>query len=305
MGGLATRTANQRARRSWQMKRTRLIGLALMAVFAMSAVAVSSASAAKNGPHWWVCEKHAGGLFTESLCKTSGAGTFESKELLGGETRNLKFKSGITKLKTAAALIECKTDKGTGNIKGGWPGTNEGTIEFEGCTAKSGTEECKVRSKGGTIEGKIIVAVHSELVYTGTKAQAEEEKVPLGILFKTTSATNKIFVELEFIGTPGVKCAELNGPVLATGEEHGPGIAGVAGVVCNIVEKAEEYMLTHEIECPEVAKKTFFYWEGGVIKQGKAGLEFKSLVATQIGNATILEMENAAKEKIAFDARAK
>jgi hypothetical protein len=284
------------------MKRTRLIGLALMAVFAMSAVAVSSASAAKNGPHWWVCEK-GGTTFKNNLCTESGTGPFGEKELVSGETRTLKFKSGITKLKTTAATIECKTDKGTGNIKGGWPGTNEGTIEFEGCTAKSGTEECKVMSEGLKVEGLIKVEVNSELVYTGTEAQAIAEKPPLGVLFKTKSSTNKTFVKLVFVG--GAKCTELNGPVTATGEVHGPGIAGVAGVVCNIVEKAEEYAFTHEIECPEVAKKTFFYWEGGVLKQGKAGLEFKSLPATQIGNATIEGMENAAKEKIAFDARAK
>jgi len=53
------------------LKRFRIVGLCLAAVFAMSAVATSSASAA---PVWQQCG--AGTEFTNSLCTTSGSGPF-------------------------------------------------------------------------------------------------------------------------------------------------------------------------------------------------------------------------------------
>jgi hypothetical protein len=284
------------------MVRIRMIGLALVAVFAMGAVAASSASAAKNGPHWWVCEKQTGGKFENSECSKEGASkTWESKELLGGETRKISFTSGVTKLKTAADLIECKKDKGTGEIIGGWPGTDKATITFEECKVVKPALGCEVRNVGGTF-GTIVVSVNTELVYTGTKAQAENEEKPLGILFKSVGAGNKKFVELEFNGLCAL--AGTKKVVEATGEEHGPGIAGKAGVVCKIVEPAEAYLFVHEIECVEGAQQKFFYWEGGVIKEGKAELKLSGEVAEQVGSAKI-EAENAAKEKIAYDARGK
>jgi len=282
------------------LKRFRIVGLCLVTVFAMSAVGVSSASAAKNGPHWWVCEKATPGTFSNSECSTSGTG-WESFPLLAGETRPIKFTSGVTKLKTGSDLIECKKDAGTGEIIGGWPGTDKAKIKFTECKVEKPALGCEVRSVQtpevpfGTIE----VSVNTELVYTGTKKQAEEEKPPLGVLFKTTEKGNKHFVQLEFTGLCTLKGTRKF--VEATGEEHGPGIVGVAGVVCKIVEP-EAYKFVHEIECPTPAIKTFFYWEGGVLKEGKAELKLEGEVAEQIGNAKI-EAENAAKEKIAFDSR--
>ncbi len=270
----------------------------------MSAVAASSASAAKTGPHWWVCEKLTGGIFSNSECSTSGTG-WESKELLAGEARNISFTSGVTKLTTAKHTIECEKDKGTGEIIGGSPGTDKAKITFEKCTVTEGAIKCEARNKGGAFPN-IVVNVNTELVYIGTKEQEEKEVPPLGILFKTATGT-KTFVELEFSGL----CALLNGSVTATGEETPaaevpPRIAGVAGVVCKIVEPAEAYKFVHEIECPKPAIKSFSFWTrpGGALKEGKVGLEFNKEVSEQVGNAKI-EAENAAKEKIAFDARGK
>jgi len=284
--------------------RLRILGLALVAVFAMSAVAVSSASAAKNGPHWWVCEKDATGLFSNSECSKSGTG-WESKELLGGETRKISFTSGETKLKTASDLIVCKKDKGTGEIIGGWPGTDKATIIFEECKVTKPTS-CEVKSKGEKTFGTITVSVNTELVYTGTKEQEEKEEPPLGILFKTTSSASKAFIELEFSGICafGPKVVEATGEVTPAAEIP-PRITGVAGVVCKIIEP-ESYKFVHEIECPEPAITKFSFWThpGAAIKEGTAGLKLGTEVAEQVGKAKI-EAENAAKEKIAYDARGK
>ena len=243
-----------------------------MAMFAMSAVAASSASAAKNGPHWWWGNK-------ERTLKT--------------EKLPITFKSGVTKLKVAGLSVECKKDKGTGELIGGWPGTDKATIMFEECTVE--TIGCKAKNKGGVF-GTIEVKVNTELVYF-TKKAGEEEKPPLGVLFKTTESSNKTFVELEFEGI----CALDNGPVTATGEatpaaEIPERIAGVAGVVCKIVEPAEKEALTHELECIEKEQTKFWFWKAGALTEGKAGLEFKGKPAEQVGKATI-------EAKETFDAR--
>src|ERR1039458_1834346 len=284
------------------MIRIRITGLALVAVFAMSAVAVSAASAAKNGPHW--LSSSFGGECIEPT--TTKKWEFETKakceagtpiittgnweKVLGAvETRKITFTTGVTKLRTASDLIECEKDKGTGEIIGGWPGTDKATITFEKCNVTKPALGCEVRSVGQEKFGTIVVSVNTELVYTGTKTQAEHEEQPLGILFKSVGAGNKKFVELEFNGL----CA-LEGTkkvVEATGEEHGPGIAGKAGVVCKIVEPAEANKVVHEIECVEKAQQKFFYWEGGVIKEGKAELKLSGEVAEQIGSAKI-ELES-------------
>ena len=288
------------------MTRLRIVGLALVAVFAMGAVGVTTASAAKNGPHWWVCEKQTGGKFENNECSKEGTSkTWESKELLSGESRPIKFTSGETKLKTASDLIVCKKDKGTGEIIGGWPGTDKAKIMFEECEVTK-PFTCKVKSVGSAPFGTIEVAVNTELVYTGTKEQAEKEEGPLGVLFKTTSSANKLFVELEFSGICAFGAKKVN----ATGEvtpaaEIPPRITGVAGVVCKIIEP-EPYKFVHEINCAEKEQTKFYFWThpGAVIKEGTAGLELGGEVAEQIGKAKI-EAENAAKEKLAFDARAK
>jgi len=279
------------------MLRAKTLGLALVAVFAMGAVGVLSASAApgeKNGPHWWVCKKSEKGKFSNSECSKEGTG-WESKELLKGENRPIKFTSGETKLITKAHTIVCKKDNGTGEIIGGWPGTDKAKIKFEECEEPA--LKCKVKNEGQKTEGVIEVAVNTELVYFTEKA-GNEEKPPLGILFKTIAKGNKTFVKLIFSGL----CSLVNGPVTATGEEQGPGIEGVAGVVCKIVEPAEAYKFVHEIECKEKEQENFCFWKAGVLTKGKAGLEFNGEKAEQVGNAKI-EAENAAKEKVAFDAR--
>ena len=59
------------------MRHVRIMGLALVAVFAMAAVAATSASAT---PEWGKCEAKAGGKFAEGNCQkkaAKGTGTFE------------------------------------------------------------------------------------------------------------------------------------------------------------------------------------------------------------------------------------
>ncbi len=100
------------------MKRFKIVGLCLVAVFAFSAVAVSSASAGSLG----VCGKAAKvgksytGKFSDKLCATAepkGEGKYEFTPNAG----NIAFTSegGPSHLKGAAGEIACErgTDSGT------------------------------------------------------------------------------------------------------------------------------------------------------------------------------------------------
>jgi hypothetical protein len=232
-----------------------MIGLCLVAVFAMAGLAASSASAL---PKWNV----------------NGAA------LAGKE--NITFTSvGVTKLVTPNHTIECEKAKqgtGTNQIENvGGTGVAHAVIQFEKCNVNEGLIKCKAKSKGAA-EETIVTNVNDELTF-----RSNAKSTPLGLVFKTTKAKSKPFVELEFSGI----CSLLNGTVNATGVEHGPAIEGVAGVVCKIEGTPEKEENSHEINCVKAEQTKFFYEEGGLLKEGKAGLEFNKEVSEQVGKGKI------------------
>jgi hypothetical protein len=104
--------------------RIRMIGLALVAVFAMSAIATAAASAAEMTP------------FPNKFTAKSGASTFETKS---GEK------------------VKCSADSGTGEVTSATKDT--ATIKFTGCEAFG--FKCK---SAGAASGEIVLKVTSELV---------------------------------------------------------------------------------------------------------------------------------------------
>jgi hypothetical protein len=62
------------------MRNMRILGLALVAVFAIGALAAGSASA---NPHWYECAKEAGGKFEKGCAKEGGKGGYTLKEGIG------------------------------------------------------------------------------------------------------------------------------------------------------------------------------------------------------------------------------
>jgi len=236
--------------------RLRTLGLALMAVFVMSAVIASAAQA--EGPEY----------------RVAGAAAPAATKIT--------FSGGETKLITKGSTIKCTkvsaVAAGPNEIFGGAPGTGTAKLKFESCTVKVGILTCEVKNTGGTFPN-IELQVNDELVY-GSKAAAESRTEPLGILFETTSTTNSTFVELQFSGL----CSIANNTVTAVGEVRPTGIAGVA---CEILPKATEEKKTHEINCKEKEQTAFWTRAGGVVKAGTAGLKFNGEVAEQVGKGTI------------------
>jgi hypothetical protein len=117
------------------MKRSGMLGLALVAVLAMSTVAAASASAA--GPIWKVEGKSLSG---SKAIKSKSTGNFVMKVTVSGFI-------DIT--------LTCTKEQDTGTIDGGEPGTDTAIIEYTGC------------SEGGycTPAEPIKTEVNTELVY--------------------------------------------------------------------------------------------------------------------------------------------
>ncbi len=126
------------------MRSTRItmVGLALLAALALSAVASATASAALPE------QSPTSGTFTIS----SGAGTFET----------LKKES-----------VKCTKDKGTGEITGAK--TDKSKITFEGCTGPFGVK-C---NSTGEAAGNIKIEINSEVVYLNKATKSTGEKLAL------------------------------------------------------------------------------------------------------------------------------
>jgi hypothetical protein len=101
------------------MKRIRIAGMALVAMFVLSAALAATASAAPAGPVWKV----------------------EGAELLSGEESTFKSKqTGNYELKGKAfgfisITITCKKAEATGHFSGGSAGTGEATVKYKECSA--------------------------------------------------------------------------------------------------------------------------------------------------------------------------
>lgn len=120
------------------MKRIRIAGLCLAAIFAFAAGAAATASAA---PEWWACEPMPGtGNFQNSKCTVpvGGTGNFELKAGIGnGKEFNGKGELAVLHIvipNKGDAKIECKSFKDKGSVA--VPNKELGvTIEFKKCRA--------------------------------------------------------------------------------------------------------------------------------------------------------------------------
>jgi hypothetical protein len=129
--------------------RIKMVGLALAAVFAMSAIAAASASAALPE----LVNKEGKELVKKGFVSTSGTSVFETKS---GEK------------------VTCKADTDKGEITG--PKTDKAKITFTGCEAFG----LKCNSKGAKA-GEIILEVTSKYFYIN------KEKHEVGILLTLTA----------------------------------------------------------------------------------------------------------------------
>jgi hypothetical protein len=142
------------------MRRIKIMGLCLVAVFAMTAVAVSSASAA---PSFFECAKVAAGTgkFTNKTCSTEGTGKTAKYELKEGVGKGKEFKGkgGAATLHTPAVggEVKCKSFKDKGLVA---TPTTESKVISEFKTCESLKKKCvSPGAKAGTIITKNLKGV--------------------------------------------------------------------------------------------------------------------------------------------------
>jgi len=237
------------------MKRMRILGLALVAVFALSAVMVSGASAAK--PQWKFCAKAAKvgktftGKYSDSSCSTK-VETGGKFELEAGIGKGKGFKGKGTKAVLHNVIpgkgdikVECASFKDAGSVVAPSGVTNV-TSTFSKC--KSLGAPCK--TEGGKKETITTNALEGELGYmdkahtaagesltsesaphTGFLATFECEGLakvrvhgavigslsPFGVISK--SSTTVFSVSETGVGGPGDPEAKTNPPAFEEGAE--------------------------------------------------------------------------------------
>ena len=227
------------------MRHVRMLGLCLVAVLALGAYAVSSASAL---PEWGKCVAKAGGKYTEANCNTKGkGGAYEwlkasqvgAEREAKGKSKSVPFtgaSSGGGGVLTANAR-ECYSEEPEEAVRT----TRQDCAEK---TEKDGWEpeivrglgikvECAKESATGEAEGKNKIAnVHVKFtgcVLFGSKACTGEGKAPGEI--ETTTLKGS----LGYISKPGKEV----GVLLEPAKKHGPfaefscasgGVAIVVGV---------------------------------------------------------------------------
>lgn len=125
-----------------------MLGLCLVAVFALSAVATASASASGR-PEFKMCVKKKDGNYNAGCASHSamGKGKAELKEVAAG----MKFtsKSKATKIKADGKVVTCSKDTDKGELLDQF--TEMVTITFTGC--KTGSTTC---GSAGTIKTGLL-----------------------------------------------------------------------------------------------------------------------------------------------------
>jgi hypothetical protein len=158
------------------MRRFKMMGLCLVAVFAIAAVAVSSASAAL--PEYKVCAKATKvgktytGEFTDKLCSAKSGtktGKYELESWEAAKKKGFKGKNGVSTLDsyipeneatpwtggTVVGVVQCKSGKSAGEITGAK--TSTVTVEFKTCSSE-GKKCTSSGQKAGTIKTALLKA---------------------------------------------------------------------------------------------------------------------------------------------------
>jgi len=167
------------------MTRIKTIGLALLAVFAFSAIAATAAQA-EEAPYWSIeGTRLAAGKTFEILAKANG------NQTLTASTGQVITCTAFS-LKPGAVLL---------GSNAGEPGKSDETIKYTGCTVSGNGTSCAVEN--GTVETKPLT---NELAYASNKKSLVVEFVPV---------TGKVLAEFKFTGTCTLTTTKVTGVAVA------------------------------------------------------------------------------------------
>ncbi len=251
-----------------QSSRIRLILIALLGVFAFSAVAAAAAQA-EEAPFWSI------------------GGT----RLAAGQTHNITAKTynvtgqeeGFTLKAETGQVVHCSTIKLNGGVllgsNVGNPGTNGEVIELSGgCTVTNNGSACKVK------EPIVTNPVRSALVGS--------EKSTTSALLVVTFVLAGAFVKLQFEGTCTLKETAVSGKVAGeVREDPNNGTLGAVVKLPNEKKEAKSWLLNF----PTTPIKHVWLIKNEIGEETKIELVSFSEKATLSGTALIL-LANAKKE---------
>lgn len=200
------------------MKRAKVLGLALVAVFATSIAVTSAAEAAAGGPIW-----------------TTSAGS-----LVG--SRNIGKVTGTTQNFTLPTVsVECPSvsikSGATNTINGGIPGTGAATLIFAGCHPDGTPASACVVNGGGGTGGEIIFAVKTLLGYVEGKTEQSKSFYDQFFPNAETTGGKDLFVKLTFMPITTGGCKTFKGDeinVTAAGSEA-PKPVGFGNRLCGMI----------------------------------------------------------------------
>jgi hypothetical protein len=163
--------------------------LSMLVVFAVSAVAAASASAA---PHWWICEKGTGTgtKYTEHKCTTSSVtGEWEWKALAPGVRVNVKSKGGPFTLTSPGKIIVCKKA-----VDNGWIENPTGGGAGIDLLAEAKFTECTVTKPAKCTVTEPIVVKNANTLLSEVAGVFHDTFTP-------TEEEGKLFTEIKLNGT--------------------------------------------------------------------------------------------------------
>jgi hypothetical protein len=269
---------------------TLTLALMLLVVLATGA----QAGGGGEGPDWmlvkgrdcsWVGEGHTGKYKDEEEChKQENGGEYVGgweetvllDKVLSGEELKLvaKLATSTFVFKTAALTIECTGAPANGMIIGGAPGLDDLEIHFEGCKAVS-HPSCTVKSSGAS-SGTILFPAKGELVYIGTKKEAEEERGALGDRF--TPRTGESFATVELLGS---SC-----PLFTKGERE------IKGSVIAEAYPVEKFASVEKLIFPSTSIKEGYSWlKTGEVKAVTSAVGFLGVVEAKLTGEESAELE--------------
>jgi len=201
------------------MKRIRIVGLCLVAVFAMSAIASASASAA--APEYQICgkavknattKKYEGHFSNKECTATSTEGKYELTSYTAAKKPGFKTKSGASALDVyipgtgVVGETSCAKSKDVGTVTGAKTATD--VVTFEKCTSSG--KVC-TGDQAGTKTGDIVTYTLDE-----TLVASGESKTGVGQEVKGTGPGGESAAfdcEGEEISTTGAVTGEITGDI--------------------------------------------------------------------------------------------
>jgi hypothetical protein len=247
------------------MKRFKLTGVVLLAVFAFSAIAATAAQA-EEAPYW----------------------SIEGTRLAVNKTAEITAKAvGTQTLTAATGVVKCKALKvKAGSVllgsSAGEPGKSNETIEYSECTQeKNGNEEPTCKIVGGKVTTEPLT---NELAYAENKKSLVVEFAPV---------TGKTLAVVHYEGTCTALEIPVKGVAVAQGWTDSGGVSGELVELGKTVTQAESWIL----KLSGASKTKIWLIKGGTGASVEDETTYGGTEATLGGEALILLATNGVSNK--------